>query len=57
MELLNKLCHMIAVHQSMMASYGNGHHQSFSVAEILSGGDFGDTVARAHISGVLHVGK
>ena len=57
MELLNKLCHMIAVDQSMMASYGNGHHQSFSVAEILSGGDFGDTVARAHIGGVLHVGK
>ena len=57
MELLDKLRYMIAIHQSMMASYGNGHHQSFSITEVLSGGDFGDTVARAHIGGVLHVGK
>ena len=57
MELLNKLCHMIAVHQPMMAGYGNGHHQSFSITEVLSGGDFGNTVARTHIGGVLHVGE
>ena len=48
---------MIAVHQPMMAGYGNGHHQSFSVTEVLSGGDFGNAVARTHIGGVLHVGE
>ena len=57
MELLDKLRYMIAIHQSMMAGYGNGHHQSFSVAEVLSGGDFGNAVARTHIGGVLHVGE
>ena len=34
-----------------------GHHQSFSVTEVLSGGDFGNAVARTHIGGVLHVGE
>ena len=57
MELLDKLRYMIAIHQSMMASYGNGHHQSLSITEVLSGGDFGNTVARTHIGGVLHVGE
>ena len=48
---------MIAIHQSMMASDGNGHHQPFSFAEVFTGGDFGNAVARTHIGGMLHIGE
>ena len=57
MELLDKLRYMIAIHQSMMASDGNGHHQPFSFAEVFTGGDFGNAVARTHIGGMLHIGE
>ena len=41
----------------MMASDGNGHHQPFSFAEVFTGGDFGNAVARTHIGGMLHIGE
>ena len=57
MELLDKLRYMIAIHQSMMASDGQGHHQPLSFAEVFTGGDFGNAVARTHIGGMLHIGE